>query len=90
MVDVLQWSRCEYKGEITLSNSNEEKAGLSYVTINGKKSELQLVLLHRSQKDETPLLSSMNSLWLITVNLVIKLMLLPWEKIYLEKQEHGM
>ncbi|HDR4562466.1 DUF4179 domain-containing protein [Bacillus cereus] len=38
----------EYKGENTISNSNEEKAGFSYVTINGK--EVRAAISSTSQK----------------------------------------
>lgn len=40
----------EYKGENTISNSNEEKAGLSYVTINGK--EVRSAIGSTSQKSK--------------------------------------
>lgn len=40
----------EYKGENTISNSNEEKAGFSYVTINGK--EVRAAIGSTSQKSK--------------------------------------
>ncbi|MGU3351366.1 DUF4179 domain-containing protein [Bacillus wiedmannii] len=40
----------EYKGENTISNTNEEKAGLSYVTINGK--EVRSAIGSTSQKSK--------------------------------------
>ncbi|PQZ49886.1 hypothetical protein CQZ94_26545 [Bacillus sp. MYb209] len=40
----------EYKGENTISNSNEEKAGFSYVTINGK--EVRPAIGSTSQKSK--------------------------------------